>query len=79
MHWYVVHTKPRQEHRALLNLTQQGYECYLPLVDTEKLRQNVVKLVQEPLFSRYLLSAWTPAWLARVGAPSAPRSAFAAL
>jgi transcriptional antiterminator RfaH len=54
MHWYVVHTKPRQEHRALLNLTQQGYECYLPLVDTEKLRQNVVKLVQEPLFSRYL-------------------------
>ena len=54
MHWYVVHTKPRQEQRALLNLTQQGYECYLPLVDTEKLRQRVVKLVQEPLFARYL-------------------------
>ncbi len=54
MHWYVVHTKPRQEQRALLNLTQQGYECYLPLVDTERLRQKVVKLVQEPLFARYL-------------------------
>lgn len=54
MHWYVVHTKPRQEQRALLNLTQQGYECYLPLVDTEKLRQRVLKLVPEPLFSRYL-------------------------
>ena len=22
-------TKPRQEQRALLNLTQQGYDCYL--------------------------------------------------
>ena len=54
MHWYVVHTKPRQEQRALLNLTQQGYECYLPLVDAEKLRQRAVKLVQEPLFARYL-------------------------
>jgi transcriptional antiterminator RfaH len=54
MHWYVVHTKPRQEQRALLNLTQQGYECYLPLVETEKLRQRVLKLVPEPLFSRYL-------------------------
>lgn len=56
MHWYVVHTKPRQEQRALLNLTQQGYECYLPLVETEKLRQRTVKLVQEPLFSRYLFT-----------------------
>lgn len=54
MYWYVVHTKPRQEQRALLNLTQQGYECYLPLVNTEKLRQRVFKLVPEPLFSRYL-------------------------
>ena len=56
MHWYVVHTKPRQEQRALVNLMQQGYECYLPLVETEKLRQRVVKLVQEPLFSRYLFT-----------------------
>jgi transcriptional antiterminator RfaH len=56
MHWYVVHTKPRQEQRALLNLTQQGYECYLPLVETEKLRQRSVRLVQEPLFSRYLFT-----------------------
>lgn len=56
MHWYLVHTKPRQEQRALLNLTQQGYECYLPLLATEKLRQGVVKMVQEPLFSRYLFT-----------------------
>ena len=54
MHWYVIHTKPRQEQRALLNLQQQGYTCYLPLFAIEKLRQGALMVVQEPLFSRYL-------------------------
>ncbi len=54
MHWYVIHTKPRQEKRALLNLEQQGYECYLPMVTVEKLRKGVVSVVEEPLFARYL-------------------------
>lgn len=54
MHWYVIHTKPRQEQRALLNLEQQGYECYLPLLAIEKLRQGAISLIEEPLFPRYL-------------------------
>jgi transcriptional antiterminator RfaH len=54
MHWYVIHTKPRQEQRALSNLVQQGYGCYLPLLATERLRQGAVAVVQEPLFSRYM-------------------------
>jgi len=54
MHWYVIHTKPRQEKRALLNLEQQGYECYLPLLSLEKLRQGALSLIEEPLFPRYL-------------------------
>ena len=54
MHWFVIHTKPRQEQRALLNLEQQGYECYLPILAIEKLRQGVLSLIQEPLFPRYL-------------------------
>jgi len=54
MHWYVIHTKPRQEQRALLNLEQQGYECYLPMVTVEKLRKGGVSVVEEPLFARYL-------------------------
>jgi len=53
-HWYVIHTKPRQEQRALANLVQQGYNCYLPLLATEKLRTGALTLVQEPLFARYL-------------------------
>jgi transcriptional antiterminator RfaH len=54
MHWYVIHTKPRQEKRALLNLEQQGYECFLPMVTVEKLRKGAVSVVEEPLFARYL-------------------------
>jgi transcriptional antiterminator RfaH len=54
MHWYVIHTKPRQEQRALDNLTQQGFECYLPLFATEKVRRGTLTVVQEPLFARYL-------------------------
>ncbi len=54
MHWYVVYTKPRQEQRALLNLEQQGYECFLPMINIEKLRRAKLSLVEEPLFPRYL-------------------------
>lgn len=54
MHWYLIHTKPRQERRALQNLEQQGYECYLPMITVEKLKQGMLSLVDEPLFPRYL-------------------------
>jgi transcriptional antiterminator RfaH len=54
MGWYVIHTKPRQEQRALENLVNQGYQCYLPMLATEKLQRAALKVVQEPLFSRYL-------------------------
>lgn len=52
--WYLVHTKPRQETKALLNLEQQGYPCYLPLINIEKLRRGKVQRVSAPLFPRYL-------------------------
>ena len=54
MSWYLVHTKPRQEKSALLNLELQGYECYLPMLSAEKLRQRVLSVIDEPLFPRYL-------------------------
>lgn len=54
MHWYLVHTKPRQEKCALENLHQQGYQCYLPTLPSEKLCQGLLKVVNEPLFPRYL-------------------------
>ena len=54
MHWYLVHTKPRQEQRALENLSAQGYNCFLPLLSVERVRQQALKVVHEPLFARYL-------------------------
>ena len=54
MRWYLVHTKPRQERCAQDNLQRQGYECYLPTFPSEKLRQGVLAVADEPLFPRYL-------------------------
>ena len=52
--WYLVHTKPRQEQRARENLFNQGYECWLPQLRVEKVRQRKLVVIDEPLFPRYL-------------------------
>jgi transcriptional antiterminator RfaH len=52
--WYVVHTKPRQEARALENLQNQGFTCFLPTMQVQKLRNQKVQTITEPMFSRYL-------------------------
>lgn len=54
MHWYLVHTKPRQEKCAQESLERQGYQCYLPTLPAEKLRQSILAITHEPLFPRYL-------------------------
>ena len=54
MHWYLIHTKPRQEQCALLNLERQGYECFMPLITVERLRRGRLSYIDEPLFPRYL-------------------------
>lgn len=52
--WYVVHTKPRQETRAQENLVNQGFTCFLPTLDVERLRAGRRVVVSEALFPRYL-------------------------
>ena len=54
MSWYLVHTKPRQELRARENLFNQGYECWLPQLRVERVRQRRLVVLDEPLFPRYL-------------------------
>jgi transcriptional antiterminator RfaH len=54
MKWYVIHTKVREEFRALENLQNQGYEVFLPTCQVQKKLQGKIKLTTEPLFSRYL-------------------------
>lgn len=55
MSWYLLVTKPRQEIRALENLTKQNYNCLLPMISVEKSRGGRIAIVEEPLFSRYIL------------------------
>jgi transcriptional antiterminator RfaH len=52
--WYLIHTKPRQEDTALVNLERQGYCCYCPQLRIEKIRRRKAELVTEPMFPRYL-------------------------
>lgn len=69
MSWHLVYTKPRSEQCALDNLLRQGYECYLPMMTLEKVRRGLVKVVQEPLFPRYLFIRLDKGLMARSWAP----------
>jgi len=63
VNWYLVHTKPKQEKRSLENLQRQGYQCYLPILPIERLRQGRLSFSDEPLFPGYLF-----VWLGKGGA-----------
>jgi transcriptional antiterminator RfaH len=52
--WYLVHTKPRSEARALENLERQGFEVFLPMITLQKVRRVKLANITEPMFSRYL-------------------------
>jgi transcriptional antiterminator RfaH len=53
-HWHLIFTKPQQEKVALDNLTRQNYQCYLPLINKEKILRGKKILTKEPMFPRYL-------------------------
>jgi len=52
--WHLVQTKPRQEFRALLQLQNQGFACFLPTMLIEKVIRGKLTSCTEPLFSRYM-------------------------
>ena len=51
--WYVCVTKPRQEHYAASKLQEQGYEFYLPLLDTWVRAAGAWHKKQSIMFPRY--------------------------
>lgn len=52
--WYLLQCKPRQNFRAEENLCNQGFTCFQPVVDVERLQQGRLRLVSEALFPGYL-------------------------
>ncbi len=61
-HWHLIYTKPNQEKVAFDNLIRQNYQCYLPLIHTEKILRGKKILTKEPMFPRYLF-----VWLSHDG------------
>ena len=58
MRWYVVHTQPRAEVRALWHLQNQEFRCFLPKFATLRRHARKVEPVNAPLFPRYLFVAF---------------------
>lgn len=52
--WYLLQCKPRQNFRAEENLCNQGFTCFQPVVDVERLQQGRRRLASEALFPGYL-------------------------
>jgi len=52
--WYVVHTQPQAESRAVDNLRRQGYEAYLPRYRKWRRHARRSEIVAAALFPRYL-------------------------
>jgi transcriptional antiterminator RfaH len=51
--WLVIQIKPREEKRAIENLSNQGFEYYFPVIySLSKYRQNS-QIKKEPMFPGY--------------------------
>ncbi|WP_404436048.1 transcription termination/antitermination NusG family protein [Stutzerimonas chloritidismutans] len=61
--WFLVHCKARQEPRALENLTEQGYVCYLPTINAGKtlsVGTSLANKAERALFPGYLFVCLSP-------------------
>jgi len=54
--WYVIQTKPGNEHRVEINLCNQGIETFLPLFESNQYFQGSIVQKVKPLFSNYLFA-----------------------
>ena len=52
--WFVVHTQPSKETVAQQNLSEQGFEAYLPRFKKTRRHARKVEEILTPLFPRYL-------------------------
>ena len=52
--WAIAQTKPKQEYRAQTNLNNQGFDCYLPVIERQKFQRNTWISCKEVYFSNYI-------------------------
>ena len=57
LHWFVIHTHPKQEGRAESNLKAWNVETFFPKLSERKFKANrKAKRVLKPLFPRYFFA-----------------------
>jgi transcriptional antiterminator RfaH len=54
--WYVIQTKPGNEHRVETNLVNQEIEAFLPLVETYQCKCGKMVQTIKPFFPNYLFA-----------------------
>jgi transcriptional antiterminator RfaH len=52
--WFLAHTLPKSEWKAVLHLSAQGFRSYLPQFQKTIRHARQLKTVEAPLFPRYL-------------------------
>ena len=52
--WYLAHCRPREEERALQNLTNQGIEAFYPYAQVQKRFRRKMVIRMEALFPGYI-------------------------
>jgi|Deesub1362A_J573_1020465.scaffolds.fasta_scaffold00620_27 transcriptional antiterminator RfaH len=61
MFWFAVHTKPKSEDFAALQLAQKGFEVFLPKIEVTRKRGTKRFALVVPLFPGYLFIRLAPA------------------
>jgi transcriptional antiterminator RfaH len=56
LHWFVIHTKPRDEHRVKKHFEGMEIETLLPLCENFQYSHGRMSRVINPLFSNYLFA-----------------------
>jgi transcriptional antiterminator RfaH len=57
LRWYVVHSQPNAEDKAVVHLTRQGFTTYLPRYLKRRRHARRIDVIPAPLFPRYFFVA----------------------
>jgi transcriptional antiterminator RfaH len=56
LHWFVIHTKPKNEHRVKRHLEGMEIETLFPLCENSRYSHGRISRVLDPLFPNYLFA-----------------------
>jgi transcriptional antiterminator RfaH len=58
--WYAIHTKPRQEEYAAMNLSREDVTVYNPRIRRARILRGRIVRAAEPLFPGYIFADFIP-------------------